>query len=188
MITKKQQIRKYGRYPTKLTAMMIMVMAMTVLIVIVIVFTIEQKIYAGERQIMLMGGSNEFGITLSNLHSQPQVVTVGNSFRISGIVTNNSSTSVYLTTSTDSLSATFDKNVIIQKGLVRSYALIKHHLKPGGQIFVSAPSADTYRASSAGETLANVSFRAQAQREDGSSFTTAISESFAFTIFPGSPA
>jgi hypothetical protein len=187
MITKKQQIRKYGRYQTKLTAMMVMVMvtAMTVLIVIVIV---EQKIYAGERQIMLMGGSNEFGITLTNLHSQPPVVTVGNSFRISGIVTNNSSTPVYLTTSGDSLSATFDKNVIIQKGLVRSFALIKHHLKPGEHFFVSAPSADTYRASSPGEILANVSFRAQVQHEDGSSFTTAILESFAFTIFPGSPA
>jgi hypothetical protein len=162
-----------------------MVIAMTVVIVIVIVFNFQQKIYAGGRQNIKMVRSYDLGIILSNLHTQPGHVTVGSSFRISAIMTNNSSAPVYLTTSGDSLSATFDKNVIIQKGLVRSFALIKHDLKPGEQISVSAPTAGTYMASSVGETMANVTFRAQVQLEDGSISTTAIEESFAFTIYPG---
>ena len=102
------------------------------------------------------------GIELTNIHTNPPQVHVGDSFRINATIVNNSPNGISFNGGCQSpISATFDKNVIIDQAL-GCLAIMNVQVKPGQNITISGPSAtNLYKANSSGSTNANVTFSYQ---------------------------
>jgi hypothetical protein len=131
------------------------------------------------------------GVQLVNLHTIPSIVIVGNTFKIGATVINDSPhTITFVSGPCDSpLSTTFDRNVLVQHGppclaashfeLQPGVHLVK--LKPGQEASVTGPSIGTiYKAISAGQTTAILTFHYQTQN----GHSTSVTKSFTFTIRP----
>jgi hypothetical protein len=121
------------------------------------------------------------GIVLANIQTEPQIVIVGNTFRIGATVINDSPhTITFIGGPCDSpLSTTFDRNVLVQHG-PQCYSvaqLVK--LTPGQEASVTGPSIGTiYKAISAGQTTAIVTFHYYVTQY----YSSSVSKSFVFTI------
>ena len=103
------------------------------------------------------------GIEFTNIQTNPKQVHVGDSFRINATIVNNSPNEISFNGGCQSpISATFDKNVVINQAL-GCLAIMNVQLKPGQNITVSGPSAtNLYNANSPGSTNVNVTFSYQA--------------------------
>ncbi|MDE1863581.1 MAG: hypothetical protein KGI33_11820 [Thaumarchaeota archaeon] len=96
-------------------------------------------------------------IELTNIHTEPPQVNVGDSFRINATIVNNSTDTILLDGGCQSpLSASFDKNVVIGHAM-GCFALLNLVLPPGHDTTVAAPgSSNSYTASSPGVTDARL--------------------------------
>ena len=120
-------------------------------------------------------------VQLSAIHTQPQVVHVGNFFHISVIIFNNSpNTITFIAGPCDSaLSAKFDKNIVVKHGI--GCLLVAHliNLKPGEMATTIGPSiGTTYQAATSGRTNATVTFHYQLENAVNANVT----KSFVFDI------
>ena len=123
------------------------------------------------------------GVRLLATHTQPSALHVGNLFHIRTIVFNNSPGTIsFIVGPCDSaLSATFDKNVLVNHGVgcLAGAAVQLVKLRPGGTAQVTGPSSGTtYQAVASGMTVASVTFHYQSS--NGGSASAA--KSFKFNI------
>jgi hypothetical protein len=124
------------------------------------------------------------GVRLLATHTQPRVLHVGNFFRTSAIVFNNSPGTIsFIAGPCDSsLTATFDKNVLVKHGvgcLAGSVAAHLVKLRPGGTAQVVGPSSGTtYQAIASGKTIATLTFHYQT----GNGASASVTKSFEFNI------
>ncbi|MFY3740340.1 MAG: hypothetical protein HMLIMOIP_000777 [Candidatus Nitrosomirales archaeon] len=120
-------------------------------------------------------------IEFLDIHTEPSIVHVGDSFRINATVINNTPNTITFKGLCDSpLSAVFNSNVIIEHGLAcQGFTIVE--LKSGEKTSVVGPSSGiVYRASNAGMTNARITFTYAIQDE-----STSVSKPFAFTIREG---
>lgn len=116
-----------------------------------------------------------------DIHTEPSIVHVGDSFRINATVINNTPNTITFKGLCDSpLSAVFNNNVVIEHGLAcEGFTIVE--LKSGEKTSVVGPSSGiVYHASNAGMTNARITFTYAIQDE-----STSISKPFAFTINEG---
>jgi hypothetical protein len=105
-------------------------------------------------------GSN--GVVLSNIHTVPSSVYVGDFFKLNATVLNRSPNNITLAFvgCSNPLSATFEKNVdILQHGVCTVFRYHKVNLAAGGSTTLSTPvsilkSIHQYKATSAGKATA----------------------------------
>jgi hypothetical protein len=103
----------------------------------------------------------EPNVDIYGLHTVPDIVRVKNTFRINATVLNNSTNKInldFLGCGGSPLSAVFDKNIKIEKG-VCNVMFVGHtiELEPQKAVTVSGPDYLTiYRAIKSGSTTANV--------------------------------
>jgi len=118
-------------------------------------------------------------IELTNIHSNPPNIHVGDSFQINATIVNNSPGTIYFNGGCLSpLSVTFDKNVEIGQAM-GCFAIYSANLKPGENTTVVGPSnSNQYIANSTGTTNTNVTFSYTVENKS----ENAISKSFTFDI------
>ena len=117
-----------------------------------------------------------------DIHTEPLIVHVGDSFRINATVINNTPSTITFQGFCDSpLSAVFDSNVVIEhRPACLGFMIVE--LKSGERTSVVGPSSGiVYRASNAGMTSATITFTYAIEDE-----STSVSKPFAFTIREGS--
>jgi hypothetical protein len=130
------------------------------------------------------------GVLLLAIHTQPNLVHVGNFFRIHGMILNNSSGTIsFIAEPCDStLSAIFNKNVVEKHELscfagASSTSAAAHlvKLRPGERVPIIGTSVGTtYQAVASGMTIASVTFHYQL--ENGA--ISSIMKSYEFNIIP----
>jgi hypothetical protein len=124
------------------------------------------------------------GVEVAGLHTMPPIVVVHSTFGIGAIVINLSpSTIMFIAGPCDkSLSATFNKNVLIKHSLRCLIAAHLVKLRPGQEALVTGPniSGIEYQAVAAGQTTASVTFHYQIENGHSASVT----KQFVFTISP----
>jgi hypothetical protein len=101
------------------------------------------------------------GLHFSSIHTQPKKVRIGDTFRISANIFNNSPRNLrFISGPCDSaLSVTFDRNILVKHGIRCLLAAHLIVLKPGENATASGPSTGTtYLAFRAGPTRAAVTF------------------------------
>jgi len=129
------------------------------------------------------------GIELTNIHTSPSNIHVGDSFQINATIVNNSPGMIYFNGGCMSpLSATFDKNVGIGQAM-GCFAIYNANLKSGENTTVVGPSNNiSYIANSTGTTNANVTFSYTMENKSentiSKSFTFDISERTSIPEFP----
>ncbi len=131
------------------------------------------------------GDENRNNIELVDPQTQPSSIHVGDSFKLSVLVVNNSPDTIRFYGGCSSpLSASFDKNVVGVDNLVACLALTNITLKPGEKMTVAGPSSNiSYTASATGITNATLSFSYQI----GENTSKTISKTFSFTISEKTP-
>jgi hypothetical protein len=155
-------------------------MQKTKMVGILLVFLISTTYLSIFNSTMVFGDENQNNIQLVDPQTQPSSIHVGDSFRLSVLVVNNSPNTIRFYGGCSSpLSASFDKNVVGVDSLVACLALTNITLKPGKNTTVTGPSSNiSYTASAAGITNATLSFSYQI----GENTSKTISKSFSFTI------
>ena len=129
------------------------------------------------------------GIELTNIHTSPSNIHVGDSFQINATIVNNSPGMIYFNGGCMSpLSATFDKNVGIGQAM-GCFAIYNANLKSGENTTVVGPSNNiSYIANSTGTANANVTFSYTMENKSentiSKSFTFDISERTSIPEFP----
>lgn len=128
-------------------------------------------------------------IELTNIHTSPSNVHVGDSILINATIINNSPNTISFNNGCMSpLSATFDKNMGISHAM-GCFAIYIQNLKPGENTTVVGPSNSiSYIANSTGTTDANVTFsytmENKSQNTISKSFTFVILEKASIPEFP----
>jgi hypothetical protein len=121
------------------------------------------------------------GVQLSAIHTQPQVLRVGNIFHISVIIFNNSPNTLrYIAGPCDSaISAKFDRNILVKHGFGCLLAARLISLKPGEMGTAIGPSiGTTYQAVAAGITKASIVFHYQLEK----AVSLNVTKSFVFDV------
>ena len=98
-------------------------------------------------------------IELTDIHTDPTQVHVGDSFQVNATIVNNSTDTILFNGGCQSpLSTSFDKNVILGQAM-GCFALFNQILLPGHNATVISPgSGNSYTAASSGDTNANLTF------------------------------
>lgn len=124
------------------------------------------------------------GVDLTDIHTSPSQVHVGDSFRINATLVNNSPDTINFNGGCQSpLSATFDKNVAVAQAM-GCFAIFNVQLMPDQNITVVGPSsANSYAATSSGITNANLTFTYQTGNKTENTF----SKIFTFEISEKTP-
>lgn len=118
-------------------------------------------------------------IELTDIHTNPDQVHVGDSFQVNATIVNNSTDTILFSGGCQSpLSASFDKNVNLGQAM-GCFALFNKILLPGHNATVISPSSENlYEAASSGDTNANLTFAYHFSNNTQSS----ISKNFTFAI------
>lgn len=118
-------------------------------------------------------------IELTNIHTNPQNIHVGDSIQINATIINNSPNAISFNSGCMSpLSATFDKNMGLGQAM-GCFAIYVENLKPGENATVVGPSNNiSYVANSTGITNANVTFSYTTENKSQNN----VSKSFTFDI------
>ena len=129
-------------------------------------------------------GDSQDKVGLVDPQTQPSSIHVGDSFRLSVLVVNNSTDTIHFNGGCSSpISASFDTNIIRTDNLIGCLAITNITLKPGENTTVTGPSSNIkYTALSSGMTNTTLSFSYQL----GESSNT-ISKSFPIDISDRTP-
>ena len=132
---------------------------------------------------------NENGITIQNIQTLPTAIIIGQTFKISATLVNNSTAPIFVAHGScgSPFSVTFDNHVMVQTNNVTcTLQLIEQRLDPGTKITSTSPNLDlTYVAEENGTVNATVSFPYDVWNQTSKSNTQEnISTPFSFTIYP----
>ncbi len=134
-----------------------------------------------QNKINIANAESNSPVEFLDIHTEPSVVHVGNTFRINATIINNTpNTITFPSECGSSLSAVFDSNVVVPN-IHACVGVVWVELKAGEKISILGSSSGIrYRASDAGITNAKITFTYTVQNESKS-----VSKPFVFTIREG---